>query len=81
MTTRPRPAGMTPAQLRALMKRAGIRKQCELAALLSVGDPLVSTWLSGKRDITKGFAARILLAVQELTGSPVTPALTTPRTA
>jgi len=55
----PRPAAMTPDQLRDLMAKAGIATQRELAEAIGVHEPCISRWMKGRRDINHAYAALI----------------------
>ena len=69
--TTPRPAAMTPDQLRALMQAAGIATQRELAKVLGVHEPCVSRWLSGQRTISRAYAALFREILKDRIASPL----------
>ncbi len=64
--TAPRPASMSPAELRAAMDALGYRTQGDLAAAIGVSRSAVSLWLEGKVGVPRpvGMLLRMLVNAQ-----------------
>ncbi len=67
----PRPAAMTPAQLRDLMTQAGIASQRELADLAGVHRVTLCRWASGVKPIPNYYAALFREILKDRLASPV----------
>lgn len=59
MPPRPQKAAMTPDKLRAMMRRAGVTSQRELAKVLGVHHMTVYRWMAGRTPISAAPAALI----------------------
>ncbi len=64
--TDPRPASMSPDELKAAMRTLGYRTQNDLAEAIGVSRSAVSLWLEGKVGVPRpvGMLLRMLIAAQ-----------------
>lgn len=62
----PRPASMSPDELKAAMRTLGYRTQNDLAEAIGVSRSAVSLWLEGKVGVPRpvGMLLRMLIAAQ-----------------
>lgn len=62
----PRPASMSPDELKAAMRTLGYKTQNELAEAIGVSRSAVSLWLEGKVGVPRpvGMLLRMLIAAQ-----------------